>query len=203
MATAAVELSKQRTKVERFYRPELDVLRFIAFLAVFVCHGPRLLVGASAPAWKIRIVHVFEAYAHSGAWGVCLFFLLSSYLITELLLQERHKTDTVHLKAFYIRRILRIWPLYFAGVAIAIAVGLHNSTYRLSRSEILYLLCFVGWMGKAYHFNPMGPLWSISCEEIFYIVWPTVVKMRGKASILGSQFHYHSDLTYIGRCCAG
>jgi peptidoglycan/LPS O-acetylase OafA/YrhL len=172
------------SRSQRFYRPELDVLRFVAFLAVFLCHGPRLPAGPFAPHWEKAVAFWFDIYAHSGAFGVCLFFLLSAYLITELLLQEREKTGTVHLQAFYVRRILRIWPLYYLGVLIAIAVGFRMASVRLNHSEILYLVFFVGWLGGLYHFNPMGPLWSISVEEVFYAVWPTIAKLRGKASIL-------------------
>jgi peptidoglycan/LPS O-acetylase OafA/YrhL len=186
VGTTVVERSEQisEKKVERFYRPELVILRFVAFMAVFVCHGPRFHAGSAAPPWKVQLERWFEIYAHSGALGVCLFFLLSSYLITELLLQEREKTGTVHLKAFYIRRILRIWPLYYLGVAIAIVVGFFVPWRALSTPEVLYLLFFVGWLGGTFHFNVMGPLWSVSVEEMFYAIWPTVARMRGGKSVL-------------------
>ena len=79
---------------------------------------------------------------------------------------------------------MRIWPLYYLGVAIAIAVGLLGHWHRLTRAEILYLLFFVAWKGGTFHANPMGPLWSISCEELFYAVRPTVPKLKGRVSIL-------------------
>src|ERR1700746_2423728 len=103
MATVALAVA-QETKTQAFYRPELDVLRFVAFLTVFICHGPRLHVNANAPWWKLQIANAFNTLAHSGAYGVRLFFLLSSYLITELLLREQKKTGRIHLKAFYVRR---------------------------------------------------------------------------------------------------
>jgi peptidoglycan/LPS O-acetylase OafA/YrhL len=183
--TTTVAEPGTRAKPDRFYRPELDVLRFIAFMAVFICHGQGLFLGGSFAAWAIRIGRVLSVYVQQlGALGVCLFFLLSSYLITELLLQEREKTGSVHLKAFYVRRILRIWPLYYAGVVIAIVAGLVGHMGRLSRTDILCLVFFVAWKGGDFHFNPMGPLWSISCEELFYAVWPTIAKIRGSRSVL-------------------
>src|SRR5580704_18886297 len=84
-----------------FYRPELDVLRFVAFLLVFFYHSVTVANG------------IFDSFRIAGALGVCLFFLLSSYLITELLEREKSQSGDIHLRAFYIRRGLRIWPLYF------------------------------------------------------------------------------------------
>lgn len=87
----------------RFYRPELDVLRFFAFLAVLIHHGPY------APG-------VPNLFRRMGGFGLSMFFLLSSFLITELLVREREQTKTVNWKAFFVRRALRIWPLYFAAL---------------------------------------------------------------------------------------
>ena len=101
MATVAVQNVESDRSAGRFYRPELDVLRFIAFGMVFLSHA----VG------QYRLADV-------GILGVPVFFMLSAFLITELLLQEKQKTGTVHVSSFYIRRILRIWPLYFAALAL-------------------------------------------------------------------------------------
>src|SRR5436305_10886285 len=97
----------------RFYRPELDGLRFFAFLGVFVFHAaPRTLefyAAAGYPRWLTNLlISVFGA----GAYGVDLFFALSAYLITSLMLRERATTGSFDLRSFYVRRILRIWPLY-------------------------------------------------------------------------------------------
>jgi peptidoglycan/LPS O-acetylase OafA/YrhL len=160
-----------RTKTGRFYRPELDILRLFAFLSVFVVHGPR-------SNGHGVISNFFNRYAHCGAAGLCLFFFLSSYLITELLLRERDKTGTVHLKSFYIRRILRIWPLYYLGVTLGIIFGYCAPSHRLHAVDILELIFLVGWAGGFLRGNPFGVLWSISVEELFYLVWPTVAKRR-------------------------
>src|SRR5690349_18798650 len=108
---------------ERFYSPELDTLRFFAFLGVFIFHSaprtPGFYAAAGCPAW---LSHVLISIFGAGAYGVDLFFALSAYLITSLLLREREATGKLDVRGFYLRRILRIWPLYlsfvvFAGIA--------------------------------------------------------------------------------------
>ncbi|HEU4415917.1 MAG TPA: acyltransferase family protein [Candidatus Angelobacter sp.] len=94
----------------RFYRPELDALRFFAFFGVFAFHAaPRTLPfydAAGAPRW---LSNLLIATFGAGAYGVDLFFALSAFLITSLLLREQAATGTLDLRGFYLRRILRIW----------------------------------------------------------------------------------------------
>ncbi len=95
----------------RYYRPELDALRFLAFLGTFAFHCMDFVpTDRVHDVWSWRIGTI-------GAFGVPVFFLLSAFLITELLLREASNTGRVHVSAFYVRRILRIWPLYFAVFA--------------------------------------------------------------------------------------
>jgi peptidoglycan/LPS O-acetylase OafA/YrhL len=102
----------------RFYQPELDGLRFYAFLGVFVCHSLPY-----EPAFYARfhlpVPWLWGAIAKSGAAGVDLFFALSAFLITSILLRERQETGGISLRRFYLRRVLRIWPLYFLLIAVA------------------------------------------------------------------------------------
>jgi peptidoglycan/LPS O-acetylase OafA/YrhL len=161
----------------RFYRPELDVLRFSAFFCVFLVHGPRFSAQHGFFRWWNQI-------ADTGVYGLSLFFFLSSYLITELLLREREKTGDIDRKAFYVRRVLRIWPLYYLGVGLGIVVSWWRPEVRMNHREILYLLTFLGYLDTiGYHGNPAGVLWSISVEELFYVLWPQVAK-RGERALL-------------------
>jgi peptidoglycan/LPS O-acetylase OafA/YrhL len=155
------------------YRPELDVVRFLAFLLVFLFHAlPYPAVGQ--PAWRVQLALVKECSS-----GLCLFFTLSAYLITSLLLAERQATDTVSIKKFYIRRLLRIWPLYFFGVAIGMLFAV--LTHR--RSDVTGLVWYLLFAGNFYCMafgwlaNPMSPLWSISIEEQFYLLWPWAMRL--------------------------
>jgi peptidoglycan/LPS O-acetylase OafA/YrhL len=162
----------------RFYRPELDVLRFFAFLAVYLSHSLSIDTGDWVRYhFPEKLANLMAAVASSGRFGVQLFFLLSGYLITSLLLRERWIKGDVNLRAFYIRRILRIWPLYFFILLVAV---LWPWTGRLPLPYFLaYLLLAGNWITGMF-----GPptswasiLWSVSIEEQFYLSWPLVVKI--------------------------
>ena len=110
-ATAVIELGTAQPRTDSFYRPGLDILRVLAFVLVFLAHG--LVRHLDKPTQ-------LGAIGRAGEFGVCIFFFLSSYLITELLLREKRDTGTILIPAFYVRRILRIWPLYFAMIAASV-----------------------------------------------------------------------------------
>jgi peptidoglycan/LPS O-acetylase OafA/YrhL len=180
---AAITAEKTTTKsssAPAFYRRELDGLRFLACLAVFADHvgGTRAFIVKSP---------ILSAAQRSGAFGVCLFFLLSAYLITVLLLKEREKTGTIRLRAFYVRRVLRIWPLYFACLILYGLLALnfshyHVSPYRVAATALLagnWYCAFHGWANLA-----IDPMWSISVEEQFYLLVPSVTRVGGRKAIL-------------------
>ncbi len=172
---------------QRFYFPELDVLRFFAFFAVFLCH-----VAPAGPAFYENNGALGRLGA-SGAFGVDLFFTLSGYLLTSLLLREREQTGDINLRAFYARRTLRIWPLYYFSLALAflltripasviaappllgdLFLPIHHASYFFI-SIFLFNFNFGNSLGT----NPtlfMTHLWSISVEEQFYLFWPWFVR---------------------------
>jgi len=124
-------------KVERFYRPELDVLRFLAFLSVFTVHRmDHLPIDPARHFWLYN-------FCLLGNFGVPVFFLLSAFLITELLMREEEQIGTIHIRSFYLRRILRIWPLYFAVFHGLILVNHFTPLYRCSRSLLVVGFHFV------------------------------------------------------------
>src|SRR6478735_11839293 len=171
-------------RAERFYRPELDVLRFFAFLGVFIFHAaPRTMDfydRAGYPHWlSSLLIPTFGA----GAYGVDLFFALSAYLITSLLLRERAATRALDLRGFYLRRILRIWPLYLAFVAFAAAFSMLVPEQHLPMKYVVgYSLLAGNWV-YAFYGLPASfavPLWTVSIEEQFYLAWPLALR---KASV--------------------
>lgn len=174
--TSAGAQSKQ---AERFYFPELDVLRFFAFFAVFVHHWIKFY---DEPG-------VLGVVGKAGAFGVDLFFTLSGYLITRLLLRERDETNDINLKAFYVRRTLRIWPLYYFSIALAFIISQLPTSITGAPpfvANIFAPMPPIGYLFMAifvYNFNFYGSLltnpppfmtqlWSLSVEEQFYLFWP-------------------------------
>ena len=158
----------------RFYLPELDALRFFAFLLVFCDHAP--------------IYHGwFVAVREMGAFGLCIFFSLSAYLIATLLLRERELTGTVRLRAFAARRALRIWPLYFAVIGIAFLIGTIWTRAQADGRYVALLSLLLGNLFVLQHnwagMGLIAPLWSISLEEQFYLCIPMLARFGGRRAI--------------------
>jgi peptidoglycan/LPS O-acetylase OafA/YrhL len=170
----------------RFYQPELDGLRFYAFLAVFAFH---ILPETRAfySGLHLPLKPLWVGVARSGACGVDLFFALSAFLITSLLLRERQQTGGISLRLFYVRRILRIWPLYFVVLAVAVVLAHTIASQNLPWYYLVGYLLFVGnWITAAFG-RPMSvcaPLWTVSIEEQFYLVWPALMKMLGRRGMI-------------------
>jgi peptidoglycan/LPS O-acetylase OafA/YrhL len=169
-----------QTQAQRFYRPELDALRFFAFLGVFIFHAaPRTMefyAAAGLPVWLSRLlISIFG----SGAYGVDLFFALSAYLITSLLLRERAATGALDLRGFYVRRILRIWPLYLAFVAFAAVMALAIPGQNLPLRYVAGFCLLSGNWVYVFYGLPASfaiPLWTVSIEEQFYLAWPLALR---------------------------
>ncbi len=173
------------TPKNRFYRPELDSLRFVAFLGVFAIHSiphdPKFYA-KFFPNWLSNFI---ARIVQSGGFGVDLFFCLSSYLITSLIIIEKNIDGRVDIKAFYIRRILRIWPLYFFSVVVLLILWPLMSGERLSYPHIAGFTFLSGnWLTAfAYGHSRAVHLWSISIEEQFYIIWPLLIVSFGARRI--------------------
>jgi peptidoglycan/LPS O-acetylase OafA/YrhL len=147
------------------HRPALDGVRGLAILSVLMSHFVPVLAEAFGTSWARQLV----GYAGPGAWGVDLFFVLSGFLITGILLDTRESPD--YWRSFYGRRALRIFPLYYVFL-----IGLYLTNpptgeawkfwFHLSnwRSDLGISSNVLTW-----HF------WSLAIEEQFYFVWPMVV----------------------------
>jgi peptidoglycan/LPS O-acetylase OafA/YrhL len=167
------------------YRPQLDWLRFFAFLGVFLHH---FLPKEAAPYIAMGVPHsvadVIVSMLMFGAYGVDLFFTLSAFLITDLLLREKAQFTRINIKAFYIRRILRIWPLYFGFLLVTMPFEHFTTAYWQ------YLLALTFFAGNWYFafFGGVdtlgGPLWSVSIEEQFYLAWPFILRFVKTANLI-------------------
>ena len=151
----------------------LDALRFFAFFKVFLLHLP-----ITAFTW-------FSFIKAGGGLGVEFFFVLSGFLISFLCIREKEKGGSFNLKNFFMRRVLRIWPLYFLMVAFAFAtpsilnfldLGYSNEGYEPSAFYSLLFLENYKMMqeGMMPNVSPLGVMWSLCIEEHFYIIWGIV-----------------------------
>jgi peptidoglycan/LPS O-acetylase OafA/YrhL len=176
----------QAQSVRRFYQPELDGLRFYAFLGVFVGHTLPF-DDLFYQRLHLPLPWIWGAAVRSGGAGVDLFFALSAYLITSLLLRERRETGDLSLRLFYIRRTLRIWPLYFLVLALGIVFahtgGEHeNRWFYYQRLPWYYVLGYVLFISNWFYAifgvaqSICAPLWTVSIEEQFYLIWPALMK---------------------------
>jgi peptidoglycan/LPS O-acetylase OafA/YrhL len=158
----------------------LDSLRFWAALFVIIGHIPmnQDSVGLPSPS--------YGALFFRGAPAVSFFFTLSGFLITYLLLAELRRTGGVHVGSFYLRRVCRIWPLYFLIVGFglffynALLPRLHipyKIEYTIPFALLLYSFFLPNLMNSLYTVGGiLNPLWSIGVEEQFYLFWAPAVK---------------------------
>lgn len=155
--------------------PALDGLRLLCFLPVFFFHCRALPGFDGGSAWQAAGGWLFR----NGAVGVNFFFVLSGFLITCLLLNEKITTGHLAVGRFYLRRILRIWPLYFFMVALGFVLVLlaGSGAWRDPSSPYAYLLFYANF---DYLQHPsaqpvLAILWSVAVEEQFYLVWPLLL----------------------------
>src|SRR6516165_12815598 len=147
-------------------------------------HDPSFWTKLSVPS---LLATMLAGIGATGAFGVSLFFVLSSYLITELLLREKDLIRTLDVRSFYIRRMLRIWPLYFAFLALAVVLQWIAPGQHVTWRAGLWFSLLAGNWFIVFHGFPSSvifPLWSVSIEEQFYITWPTVVRRVSEFGML-------------------
>lgn len=164
---------------DKIYLPGLNGIRAIAALSVVFSHINNRLDYYKLPKGKLLDLANF---------GVTIFFTLSGFLISYLLLKEKEKTGTINIKKFYIRRILRIWPLYFIYLLIVLLL---NGIASVQWPILFVLLMipnlrnsFAGVTSIAVGSKNLtfmvGHYWSLGVEEQFYVFWPWVIKKSKK-----------------------
>jgi peptidoglycan/LPS O-acetylase OafA/YrhL len=159
------------------YRPELDAIRAIAVVAVMLCHT--FVIGRGADLLGAEIV---PPVLTGGLFGVDIFFVLSGFLITSILVQELAATGRMDLKAFYMRRVLRLSP---AMVLVLLAALLYLALFRRSSGmfdatvvliSALYISNFA-LIFAGLRLGMLTPTWSLSVEEQFYSIWPLTLTL--------------------------
>lgn len=147
------------------YMPGLDVARGVAILMVLIDHG----LASGQVGQTDRVVLGLQYVTRFGHMGVHLFFILSGFLVTEILLDSRERPE--YFRNFYALRALRILPAYLLMVAVLAAT--HSITGRYVAVCLLFVCNMPGLLGASPEY---APLWSLSVEEQFYLVWPLVVR---------------------------
>ena len=155
------------------YRPEFDGIRAVAVGAVMLCHSSLLakgsdLMGAGA---------AFPSLMRGGMYGVDIFFVLSGFLITTLMLSEHEASGKIDFRAFYVRRVLRLFPamalLLFGSLVYVLFFETSGSRFDLLAIGIsaLYISNFA-LIFAGLRLGMLTPTWSLSVEEQFYSLWP-------------------------------
>jgi len=177
----------------KIYFQNLNALRFIAVSMVIIHHVEQLKSTFKIPNyWESNTIFLI------GKLGVVLFFVLSGFLISYLLFEEESVTKTISVKNFYIRRVLRIWPLYFFIIFISFFIlpnfdffnlpGYEKdalwsnllfkiSLYLFFLPNLAMLIC-----GVVPYYSVIT--WSIGAEEQFYLIWPLLLKKNKNKWIL-------------------
>jgi peptidoglycan/LPS O-acetylase OafA/YrhL len=156
----------------------LDGMRAIAILLVLFAHSlPTMPLHLSKNAYNLLVTN--------GELGVTIFFVISGYLITKLLVLEREKTGRISLKDFYLRRIFRIFPVFYLYIIVIISLKLFFIPTLFENYSIVGLAALYLW-NYAHVFNfraspsdnafsIFGHFWSLAIEEQFYLLWPIML----------------------------
>jgi peptidoglycan/LPS O-acetylase OafA/YrhL len=155
----------------------LDGLRAISILLVMVGH----IYGRTGLIADER-ARIFGKMAH---FGVEVFFVISGFLITSLLLKERARTGTTDLLAFYMRRSLRIIPPFLVFM-VAIVIATQFGWIQTTRADVVHALTYTTNYQLAPSW-PLGHLWSLSVEEQFYLLWPLLfLRLSYRGSVIAA-----------------
>jgi peptidoglycan/LPS O-acetylase OafA/YrhL len=150
--------------------PSLDGLRAISIFLVVIGHlaGTQNFLARSS----------LSLFGDVANLGVRVFFLISGFLITDLLLKEFRDTGRLSLKNFYMRRILRIFPAFYCYIGV-ITLAAALGWVSLTHSDLLYAMTYT----MNHHYDAswcVGHLWSLAVEEQFYLLWPFVLVVLGR-----------------------
>ena len=173
----------------RIFFANLDGWRFVSFFAVFLYHCQISFFGFLKDNEPTTYT-VFNFLFRNGYLGVNFFFVLSGFLITFLLIKEKELKNDIHVGKFYMRRILRIWPLYYLCLVIGFIIfpmlkSMAGEVSNESANPFYYIFFAANF--DYMHTWPVKPeaillsvLWSVTVEEQFYLTWPLVLKMAAK-----------------------
>ncbi|HEY1262282.1 MAG TPA: acyltransferase, partial [Terriglobales bacterium] len=175
-------LDAKQDNILRPFMPELDSVRGVAILMVVLFHGFGVPYGPNSAHGLLRL---FAVATQQGWAGVNLFFVLSGFLITGILLDTKERPR--YYSRFYYRRSLRILPAYYALLLILLVVPLtgwfanRHISWKFVGLSAVYLSNVTTFFGVREQY---GVLWSLAVEEHFYLIWPTAIKLLSKRGVL-------------------
>jgi peptidoglycan/LPS O-acetylase OafA/YrhL len=146
--------------------PALDGLRAVAVLMVLFSHG--------YPSLEVIGLPTFKAREQVGLFGVEIFFAISGYLITTLLLAEESRSGSANLAAFYKRRAFRILPAALVLISCIAFLSNYQIIPRVETSRIVSTILFMANYSTAESSYYLAYFWSLAVEEHFYFVWPAI-----------------------------
>lgn len=159
-----VDIERPRGQLARF--PAFDGIRAVAALLVILSHFPQASDSRFYNAiWQIN------QQARMAYVALDVFFVVSGFFITRLLLRERFETGSISFANFYMRRALRIFPVYYLAVVACIVI------FRFGTADAISLLTYTYNFYHPFHAtpNPLEHTWSLSVEEQFYLFWPLAI----------------------------
>lgn len=164
------------TPIERPFFNNLNGLRFVGALTVLIFHCFTLQREIWGNFFNGTIFHFVFSVASKGHLGVNLFFVLSGFLITYLLLHEFARTGKINILNYLLRRFLRIWPLYFLVVLFGFFLFPKLPYGIVTIHEFWRFALFLSNFDEIIHgmndkINFLSATWSVSIEEQFYLVW--------------------------------
>ena len=169
MQTLSIANDQPRPTILSGRIPSLDGLRAVSILLVVVCHLAATVDSPlpGRPSWYFN-----------GAVGVDVFFAISGFLITTLLLRESERSGTISISRFYLRRALRILPAFWFYLTVLALLNRFGWVHLVGRDWIAALTYTVNFfLPTAY---AVRHIWSLSVEEHFYIVWPLLFAFLGR-----------------------
>ncbi len=179
------------------YIPQFDIIRFFAAFMIVIYHAYSAWNGwfgipgfLSTGDYKTFTVFggYFDRFIKNFPIGVDIFFFISGYLLTYLLIMEKEKYGKVNIPMFYLRRGLRIWPLYFFLIALApFLVAWLGEPKPDYWANLLFINNFNTIHTEAWHF-PFAHFWSICIEEHFYLVWPIILALVPRKNLTSAIF---------------
>jgi peptidoglycan/LPS O-acetylase OafA/YrhL len=178
-------MAKDKSKLLGSHIAALDGVRGLAIVLVLFVH----FIGDETPHTSLE--RAMTKLANYGVWGVDLFFVLSGFLITGILFDAKGAPN--YFKNFYVRRTLRIFPLYYAVLAVlfgilpflpvpypvGLAESAHHQAWLWTYCSNIYLA-----IQKTWALPYIGHFWSLAVEEHFYLLWPFIVWSCGRATLL-------------------